>query len=125
MRRDAFGFIYGWVLIFWSMALQAEAPEAPPPPRVSESEEIVITGGRESGGEQPAGDRIIEEVVVIQRPDALIEEHRRNGRVFMVKVRPRLGPPYYLVDHDGDGYLETRHPLDPGLLLPQWVLFRW
>ena len=45
----------------------------------------------------------------------------------MIRVTPRGGlPPYYMVDNDGDGTLETRvnSPSNPPPT-PRWVLFRW
>jgi hypothetical protein len=44
----------------------------------------------------------------------------------MVKIEPRNGPPYYLIDKDGDGSLESRYnKLEPALLVPSWMIFRW
>jgi hypothetical protein len=103
--------------------------EAPLPPEVAapqEPEEIVITEGQKTPGATPPAEiPPPPEVRVIQRPDALIEEYRQNGRLYMVKIVPRFGPPYYLVDSDGDGSLESRRfELDSGTV-PQWMLFSW
>lgn len=68
------------------------------------------------------------EVNIIQREDKTIEEYRLNGRLYKIKVTPKNAPPYFLVDRDGDGSFETRHfesPLEPDIMIPQWVLFRW
>jgi hypothetical protein len=44
----------------------------------------------------------------------------------MVKVKPFIGPAYYLVDNDGDGRLETRvGNLNESPVVPQWVIFSW
>ena len=44
----------------------------------------------------------------------------------MIKVVPTKGIPYYLVDTDGDGSLETRYNrLQDGMLIPAWILLRW
>ena len=40
--------------------------------------------------------------------DRLIEEYSLNGRVYMVKVTPQKGAPYYYMDEDGDGVLELQ-----------------
>lgn len=65
--------------------------------------------------------------VTIQGPDdQLINEFRINGQLYMIRVTPQKGAPYYLVDSDGDGDLETRwNELAPDLLIPSWVLLRW
>ncbi len=66
------------------------------------------------------------EVTIIQSDGKRVEEYRVNGQLYMIKVTPRKGPPYYLVDTDGDGVLETRrNDLASNMLTPQWILFRW
>ncbi len=68
------------------------------------------------------------EVNIIQREDKTIEEYRVNGRLYKIKITPKVGPAYYLIDNDGDGSFETRRTgsqLEPDILIPQWVLFRW
>ena len=68
------------------------------------------------------------EVVIIQREDKTIEEYRVNGRLYMIKVIPRNAPPYFLLDNDGDGAMESRlgaSDLEPNIMIPRWILFRW
>lgn len=76
----------------------------------------------------PADERegIEPEVTIIRKADRTVEEYRINGELYMIKVTPSRGVPYYLVDADGDGSLETRrNELDPKILVPSWVIFRW
>jgi len=40
--------------------------------------------------------------------DEVIEEYSSNGRVYMVKVTPAHGKPYFYMDMDGDGQLELQ-----------------
>ena len=63
--------------------------------------------------------------VTIKQPASIVDEFRINGQLYMVKISPKKGYPYYLIDNDGDGDLESRrHALgDPPV--PQWVLIRW
>lgn len=57
---------------------------------------------------------------------AQFEEYRHNGRLYMVKVTPRKGYAYYLIDSSGDGLFDVRHAnLRSQLTVPQWVLKRW
>jgi hypothetical protein len=66
------------------------------------------------------------EVTIRRQAGAVIEEYRINGQLYMVKVTPAKGPAYYLMDTTGDGELESRRgELDPKLLVPNWVIFRW
>jgi len=63
------------------------------------------------------------EVTIIQRPDMTITEYRSGGRLYMVKVDPDVGPPYYLIDRDGDGAWDDR--MGPDISVPQWTIFEW
>lgn len=73
-------------------------------------------------------DEQIEPTVTIrEEEDRRVEEYSLNGRVYMVKVTPENGPPYYYVDTDGDGSLEldersrALHPVQP----VQWKIAEW
>ena len=66
------------------------------------------------------------EITIIDEKGARIEEYRSHGRTYMIKVTPKKGRPYFLVDGDGDGEFEVRrNELDPNLLIPSWVIFSW
>ncbi|MFA5627115.1 MAG: DUF2782 domain-containing protein [Thiohalomonadaceae bacterium] len=70
-------------------------------------------------------DELQPEITIRRQKDATIEEYRVNGRLYMLKITPRRGYPYYLIDSDGDGQFETRrNELDPPKI-NQWILFRW
>ncbi len=73
-----------------------------------------------------SGEPIEPEVTIIKKQDATVYEHRINGRLYMVKIVPLIGKPYYLVDQDGDGSLETRvNDIYSNINVPQWVIFEW
>lgn len=72
------------------------------------------------------GDSFEPEVRIIKRKDEVVTEYRINGQLYMVKVVPASGPPYYLVDQDGDGSLDSPgDQLDPMLVVPRWVIHSW
>ena len=72
------------------------------------------------------GEGLEPEVTIIQKRDAIHEEYRLNGRLYMIKVIPAIGPPYYYVDRDGDGLMETRmNDRAWEVKIPQWVIFSW
>jgi len=72
------------------------------------------------------GESIEPEINIIQKKDRTIQEYRMHGKLYMIKVTPTIGLPYYLMDTDGDGALETKqHELDSGLLIPSWILLQW
>lgn len=65
-------------------------------------------------------------VTIQEHPNRVTEEYRVNNNLYMIKVTPSVGAPYYLVDNDGTGDMEYRR--DPGTLgaqAPQWTLFSW
>jgi hypothetical protein len=63
------------------------------------------------------------EVTIIQRPDMTITEYRSGGQVYMIKVDPDVGPPYYLIDRNRDGEWDER--MGPDITAPQWTIFEW
>ena len=66
------------------------------------------------------------EVTIIQKDDQKIEEYRIGGQLYMIKITPKNAPPYYLMDTDGDGNLETRRDdINSTIVGPSWKLFSW
>jgi hypothetical protein len=66
------------------------------------------------------------DINIIKRDDHVIEAHSINGKVFMVKVTPTQGVPYYLYDTDGDGSLETRSSRAlRETTVNQWKIYEW
>lgn len=80
-------------------------PEPPPPPP----------------GLEP--DPALEPQVTIQRRGQdTIEEFRLNGRLFMVKVTPAHGVPYFLIDNVGRGEFVRYDNYDTRVRPPMWVI---
>ena len=105
-------FLMNHFVVAEEAAGEKELQDVPEPP--------VIPGRLESG------EAIEPEVTIIHREDAVIEEYRINGRRYMVKVTPNVGKPYYLLDRDGDGNLESRmSDIYNDMVVPQWVIFSW
>ncbi|MCK5386480.1 MAG: DUF2782 domain-containing protein [Gammaproteobacteria bacterium] len=65
------------------------------------------------------------EVRIIRKKEAVIEEYRVNGRLRFIKITPSVGKPYYMVDTDGDGVLETREDNFSNPPINQWILLEW
>lgn len=65
------------------------------------------------------------EVRIIRKKNTVIEEYLVNGRVRFVKITPKSGMPYYMVDTDGDGILETRENDLDNPPINQWILLEW
>lgn len=83
-----------------------EPPELPPP----------IQSGEEM---QP-------DITIVKKNGETIQEFRRNGKLYMVKVKPAVGPSYFMLDKDGDGVLDVKkNSLDENTNINQWLLFEW
>ena len=65
------------------------------------------------------------DVRIIRKKDVVIEEYRVNGHLRYVKITPSVGNPYYMVDTDGDGVLETRNDNFANPPINQWILLEW
>ncbi|HUO43682.1 MAG TPA: DUF2782 domain-containing protein [Burkholderiales bacterium] len=73
-----------------------------------------------------AGDESLEpQVTIVKGAQETREEYRVNGKLYMVKVTPKSGVPYYLVDETGGGTLLRHDSLDTGIRPPMWVLHSW
>ncbi|CAN5724440.1 hypothetical protein BH18PSE1_BH18PSE1_10310 [soil metagenome] len=112
MRLVALGLFHAAQVIAAEPGVPANLeplPEtAPPPPEPLQSGES------------------LEPPIQIIPKDATIEEYRLNGNLYMVKVTPAVGRPYYLLDQDGDGRMETNmSEIYSDFVVPQWVLFSW
>ena len=113
---NKFVFIMLFNLFFISGRVLAQDassyPEALPPPDLPDPIQ--------------SGVPIEPDVTIIRKDEAVIEEYRVNGKLYMVKVTPSVGPAYYLVDQDGDGRLESKtSQLGSDTAVPQWILFSW
>jgi hypothetical protein len=98
--------------VFAENLIEEEFSDAPLPPDLPDPLE--------------SGQPIEPQVSIIRRDDAIIEEYRLNGRMYMAKITPKIGKPYYLVDKDGDGQMEARMSvIYDDFVVPQWVLFSW
>jgi hypothetical protein len=80
-------------------------PEPPPPP----------PGYQLDASMEP-------QVSIVQKGDTKEEQYRMNGKLYMVKVTPAHGVPYYLIDSRGDGVFSRMETTDSGLRVPVWVI---
>lgn len=62
------------------------------------------------------------EVTITRQTEQTVEEYRVGGKLYMIKVTPKHGKPYYLVDDRGDGKFARQESLDSGLRVPRWVI---
>ena len=107
------------LLLCLPLVCLAELPPPPVAPMPAEATPPPPSGTTEAEDLEP-------EVTIIKRGRDVIQEYRLNGQLYMVKIVPQFGFPYYLVDRDGDGQLESRYNrLEPDILVPSWMIYRW
>ena len=62
------------------------------------------------------------QITIVQRGNERIEEFRVKGRLYMIKVTPPHGRPYFLIDQRGDGQMRKYDDLSPNFQVPLWVI---
>lgn len=99
-------------LLLLSAGARAAADAPPPPP---------LPADADPGPAMPDPAAIEPDVTIVPKADTTHEEYRVNGRLYMIKVIPKAGPPYYLMDPTGEGRF-IRSDLEPQIRIPQWVI---
>ncbi len=73
-----------------------------------------------------SGETLEPDITIIRRGKETIQEFRKNGQLYMVKIIPAVGPAYLLIDQDGDGNMDVRESdLDKGIKINQWKILEW
>ena len=106
------------LLLALPLTCMAEQPPPPLEPLPDDDAPPIPSGTDEAEELEP-------EVTIIESDKGTIYEYRANGALYMVKVQPASGPPYYLLDTDGDGQMDVRQNRPWDNHVPQWVLFRF
>lgn len=65
------------------------------------------------------------QVTITKQTEQTVEEYRAGGRLYMIKIIPKIGKPYFLVDDLGDGKFSRRDGLDSGVRPPRWVIHQF
>ncbi|MBL6986409.1 MAG: DUF2782 domain-containing protein [Methylobacter sp.] len=72
------------------------------------------------------GETMPPDITIIHKGKDTIQEYRRGGRLYMIKVVPAIGPPYYFLDTNGDGKMDVRRSdLDRDSEVNMWKLLEW
>ena len=115
----AFAVISAMMLLPGSLLAQEDLERPPPIPPV-DTEDVPIP--------PKVQDEQIEPTVTIrEEEERMIEEYRLDGQIYMVKITPKGGVPYYYIDTDGDGKLEL--DIDKSAMNPvqpvYWKIKEW
>ncbi|HEU5337958.1 MAG TPA: DUF2782 domain-containing protein [Sulfuricaulis sp.] len=99
-------------------AAKTKPPAAvPSPPAPPENYNPPAVPDLPSGEPEP-------EVTITTKGTEIHEEYRLNGRLYMIKVIPKKGKPYYLIDQEGSGQF-SRSDFDSRIAIPTWVIKRF
>ena len=98
-------------------AAPATAPVPPPPPPPENYNPPVAPEIPGAGQPEP-------EVTITTKGTEIHEEYRLNGRLYMIKITPAKGKPYYLIDHEGSGQFR-RSDFETRISIPTWVIKRF
>lgn len=72
------------------------------------------------------GDPSLEpQVTIIKGKEETVEEYRINGQLYMIKVIPRIGKPFYLLNKRSPVGEPHRGDLESGISVPMWELYRF
>ena len=93
----------------WAQNDPLPLPAVPPPPPGMEAFDAAL---------EP-------QVNIIKAEKETREEFRISGKLYMVKVTPAIGKPYYLVDRQGDGNFIESDTIGPMTKPPMWILHSW
>ncbi|WP_347988146.1 DUF2782 domain-containing protein [Methylomonas sp. AM2-LC] len=100
------------ILPLLCLAAENEPADVPEPPELP----LPVQSGEEM---QP-------DITIIRKGQDTIQEYRRNGKLYMVKIIPQVGPPYYMLDTNGDGEMDTKkNDMDKNTNINKWTLFEW
>jgi hypothetical protein len=103
----ALGLSLVWnTTLFAAPAHLEPLPDVPPPPVGSTVED------------EP-------EITIVKKNGQTVEEYRLNGELYMMKITPDHGVPYYLQRADEGGSWTRFDGPNAPLIVPKWVLFRF
>lgn len=97
---------------------------------VPEADEKVVPSQRAADADAPLptkvrpADEAAPNVTIRQDDNVTIEEYRREGQVYMVRVTPKNGPAYEYLDTDGDGRLEG-DPKEGPMQPVYYTVYEW
>jgi hypothetical protein len=92
----------------------------------AEAEPVAIPEQPELPQPVQSGEEMQPDITIIRKGKETIQEFRRNGQIYMIKIVPQVGPAYYMLDTNGDGKMDVKkNDLDKNTDINQWLLFEW
>lgn len=109
------------LLSLFALPISVYAVDEEAPPRLEQVPDVP-----ESPKQVKSGETLEPDITIVRKGKKTMQEYRHNGRLFMIKVIPDIGPAYYLRDTDGDGKMDVRsNELDRGADVNMWNILEW
>lgn len=109
------------LLSLLALPFYAVAAEDDAPPTLEQVPEVP-----DAPKQVKSGETLEPDITIVRKGKKTFQEYRRNGRLYMIKVTPDIGPAYYLRDTDGDGKMDVRsNELDRGAEVNMWNILEW
>ncbi len=105
------------ILLLASLSVVAIAAEAPPPDLQPLPPPPKLAANVQDDDLEP-------QVTIVKKKDMVVEEYRVGGKLYKIKVNPKIGKPYYMIDERGDGKFSRQDGPDAANMRPpRWVIF--
>ena len=65
------------------------------------------------------------EITITEGKDETVEEYRVNGQLYMIKVIPKVGRPYFLLNRNRASEPPHRGNMESGVSVPMWEIYRF
>lgn len=65
------------------------------------------------------------EVTITEGKDETVEEYRVNGQLYMIKIIPRIGKPYFLLNRSRASESPHRGDMGSDVSVPMWEIYRF
>ncbi len=110
MKRCLLSLLMVVALPVWAESGERQPlPAVPPPPPGMEAFDAAL---------EP-------QVTIVRKDKETRHEYRVNGRLYMIRVVPAVGPEYFLIDQDGQGNFVKTNAVNPVVQPPMWVIRTW
>jgi hypothetical protein len=108
-------------VILWAViSVTAYAADAPPP----KLQALPLPPKMDANAQDDSD--LEPQVTIVKKKDTQVEEYRMHGKLYKIKVIPKVGKPYYMIDSKGDGeFSRYDGPDGAHISPPRWVIFRF
>ena len=73
-----------------------------------------------------SGEEMAPDITITRKGEDTIQEYRRGGKLYMIKIIPQIGPAYYMLDTNGDGEMDVKkNDIDKNTRINMWNIFNW